>query len=261
MTGDGGIPPDSRKLGVATDIGKRREVDEDSVLAAEVAVGSESVLRSARLLAVADGMGGHARGEEASRMAISAIAREVLPRLLSGAPPAELLADGIRGAHRDVLAHVESRPEARGMGTTAVCALVRGGEAHLANIGDSRAYVVSPDGIRRVTRDHSHVQELVDAGEITEKEARTHPRKNVITKAIGATPDAEPDTMRLALEPEESLVLCCDGVTAHLTDEDIMDAVLNKGEPQEACDYIVNTANKRGGTDNISLVILGPSEG
>ena len=129
-------------------------------------------------------------------------------------------------------------------------------ERFSANIGDSRAYVISHDEIRRVTRDHSYVQELVDAGSITEEESRTHPKKNVITRAIGTMQEFEPDTMKLALDRDESLLLCCDGVTAHLTDEEIRRTVTNSVCPQEATRKIVDLANERGGSDNISLVIL-----
>ena len=249
--------PDRRRLGMATDVGRKRKVDEDSVLAAEVALGANAKKSEFRLLVVADGMGGHARGDTASQIALNSIARTVMPRLLDGTPHAALLADGIRNANADVLDHVEKNPDTAGMGTTAVCALVRNGEVHLVNIGDSRAYVVSPGEIRRVTKDHSYVQALVDGGRITEDEAKTHHQKNVITNAIGAMHEDGPDRMRLTLDEDEHLVLCCDGVTAHLADGEIRDAVLDCADPQEACERIVDTANERGGTDNISLIVLG----
>jgi protein phosphatase len=144
------------------------------------------------------------------------------------------------------------------MGTTAVCALVKGNDVHLANVGDSRAYVISNDEIRRVTKDHSYVQALIDEGKITEEEAREHPQKNVITKAVGIMESVEPDTMKLTLDNDESLLLCCDGVIAHLPDEDIHKIICDADDPQNACQQIVDLANERGGTDNISLIILSP---
>ena len=251
-------PAGLRGLGMATDVGRKRTVDEDSIMATEVLLGVNAQRSRFRLLVVADGVGGHAKGDVASRIALNSIAGAVLPRLLDGVPPTRLLDEGIREAHRAVWAHVDENPGTSGMGTTAVCALVGDGDVHLANIGDSRAYVISRDEIRRVTKDHSYVQTLIDDGQITEEESRTHPQKNVITKAIGAAHAAEPDTMRLTLDADEHLLLCCDGVMAHLTDEDIKDAVLaDRDDPQAACQKIVDTANARGGTDNISLIILG----
>jgi len=145
------------------------------------------------------------------------------------------------------------------MGTTTVCALVKGNNIHLANVGDSRAYVISDDEIRRVTKDHSYVQSLIDEGKITEEEAREHPQKNVITKAVGIMESVEPDTMKLTLDNDESLLLCCDGVIAHLTDEDIHKIICNANTPQNACKQIVDLANQRGGSDNISLIVLSPN--
>lgn len=252
--------PTPRRIGMMTDVGKKRKVDEDSIMAADMMLGVNSEMSEFRLLVVADGMGGHTKGEVASKIALNSIACTVLPRLLDKTPLTRLLEEGIQNAHKDVLEYVDKNPDASGMGTTAVCALIKDNEIHLANIGDSRAYVVSHDEIRRVTKDHSYVQALVDDGQITEKESRVHPRKNVITKAIGAVPVVEPDIMRLKLDTDEHLLLCCDGVIAHLEDDDIKDVVLDNEDPQEACRRIVSKANKRGGTDNISLVILSAAE-
>ncbi|MDA8000140.1 MAG: Stp1/IreP family PP2C-type Ser/Thr phosphatase [Alphaproteobacteria bacterium] len=242
-----------------TDVGRVRKIDEDSIMSMDLSFAVDSKNSEFRLLIVADGMGGHAKGEEASRMALLAISRTVLSGLFEDVPFTDLLKRGIENANRDVLGYVDENPESAGMGTTAVCALVRGNEVYLANIGDSRIYVVSEEEIRRVTRDHSYVQELVDAGSITEKESRIHPKKNIITKAIGAAETAEPDASRLTLDSDESLLLCCDGVTAHLEDNDIQKIVRRSGDPQAACKDIVDTANERGGTDNISLILLSPS--
>ena len=146
------------------------------------------------------------------------------------------------------------------MGTTSVCAIVTKNEVHLANVGDSRAYRVSDDEICRVTKDHSYVQALIDEGEITEEQAREHPRKNEITRAVGIMPSIEVDTMKLTLDSDESLLLCCDGVIAHLSDDDIHKIIRDSPDPQTACQEIVDMANERGGSDNISLIILS-SEG
>ena len=245
-----------RKIGMLTDVGKVRTIDEDSILAADLSFGVNSENSKFLLLAVADGMGGHAKGEEASKIALNAIARAVIPELFNDTPFTELLEKGIQNANQDILDYTAKYPESSGMGTTSVCAVVKGNEVHLANVGDSRAYVVSDDEIRQVTKDHSYVQALVDEGKITQAEAREHPKKNIITKAVGISPSIEADKSILTLGSDESLLLCCDGVIAHLTDEDIHKIINDSPDPQSACQKIVDTANERGGTDNISLIIL-----
>ena len=245
-----------RTIGMLTDVGKVRTIDEDSILAADLSFGVNSESSKFLLLAVADGMGGHAKGEEASKIALNAIARTVIPELFNDTPFTELLEKGIQNANQDILDYTAKYPESSGMGTTSVCAVVKGNEVHLANVGDSRAYVISDDEIRPVTKDHSYVQALVDEGKITQAEAREHPKKNIITKAVGISPSIEADKSILTLGSDESLLLCCDGVIAHLTDEDIHKIINDSPDPQSACQKIVDTANERGGSDNISLIIL-----
>ena len=246
----------SRKIGMITDIGKVRKIDEDSILAADLSFGINSESKKFLLLAVADGMGGAAKGEEASKIALNALTKTIIPELFGTLSFTELLENGIKNANQEILDYTTKYPESSGMGTTTVCAVVKGNNIHLANVGDSRAYVISNDEIRRVTKDHSYVQALIDEGQITEEEAREHPQKNVITKAVGIMESVEPDTMKLTLDTDESLLLCCDGVIAHLTDEDIHKIICNTNDPQNACQQIVDLANKRGGSDNISLIIL-----
>ena len=250
----------ARKIGMLTDVGQVRTVDEDSILAADLSFGVNSESSKFLLLAVADGMGGHAKGEEASKIALNAIARAVIPDLLNNTPFTKILEKGIQNANQDILDHTAKNPEASGMGTTSVCAVVKDNQIHLANVGDSRAYRVSDDEICRVTKDHSYVQALIDEGDITEEQAREHPRKNEITRAVGIMPSIEVDTMKLTLDSDESLLLCCDGVIAHLSDDDIHKIIRDSSDPQTACQEIVDLANERGGSDNISLIILS-SEG
>ena len=251
-------PQKARKVGMLTDVGQVRTVDEDSILVADLSFGVNSKSSNFHLLVVADGMGGHAKGEEASKIALSAISRSVISELVNDTPFTKLLEQGIQNANQDILDYTTRHPESSGMGTTSVCAIVEGNAVHLANVGDSRAYVISDDEIRRVTKDHSFVQSLVDQGEITEAESREHPQKNVITKAVGIGTSIEADTMRLTLDSDESLLLCCDGVIAHLPDDDIHKIIRDSPDPQTACQEIVDMANERGGSDNISLIILSP---
>ncbi|MDA7989961.1 MAG: Stp1/IreP family PP2C-type Ser/Thr phosphatase [Gammaproteobacteria bacterium] len=261
MTGVDGGPADRgmRRLGMQTDVGMIRPVDEDSILAMDLSLASDSKSRSMRLLVVADGMGGRAKGEDASRIAVDSLSCRVVSGSFGSSSLAGLLEHGIQDANRRILDHTVSHPESEGMGTTVVCAIVAGNDVYVANVGDSRAYAVHRGGIRRITKDHSVVQELVDAGKITEEEARTHPQKNIITRAVGHAGYIDVDTFRLTLDSDESLLLCCDGVMAHLTDDDIHAAVTESEDPQKACQRIIDTANERGGKDNISLIIL--SEG
>ena len=258
----------SRKIGWLTDIGKVRETDEDCVLSSSYG----GTFGTIHLFVVADGMGGHAKGEVASKKAISSIpsaaiwvdtfSRITTQKLLDGTQFEKSLEKGIKEANDRILEYTDDHPEASGMGTTSVCAIVRGNEVTLANVGDSRAYVVSDTKpIEQVTTDHSLVQELVDKGEITEAQARDHPSKNVITRAVGLSPSLEVDTKNITLKNDESLLLCCDGVIAHLSDDDIQKIVLETPNPQDACRKIVDMTNDKGGSDNISLIILSKPSG
>ena len=251
-----------RKVGWQTDVGKVRETDEDFVSVLELG----GAFGTVHLLAVADGMGGHAKGEVASKLAIGEIGRAwvesfskiAVPELFNETDFESVLAKGIKKANEEILEYTSKNPEASGMGTTSVCAIVDGrGIVTIANVGDSRAYVISDkSGIRQETTDHSLVQELLDKNEINEEEARNHPNKNVVTKAVGLSSSLEPDIKTVQLKNDESLLLCCDGVNAHLSDDDIKKIVQETPDPQHACKKIVDMANDKGGTDNISLIIL-----
>ena len=246
-----------RKVGWQTDVGRVRETDEDCVSVSSFG----GAFGTVHLLVVADGMGGHAKGEVASKIALSRIwvesfSKIAVPELFSETSLSSVLEKGINKANEDILEHTSKNPEASGMGTTSVCAIVAGNAVTLANVGDSRAYVISDNEIRQETKDDSLVQELVDKGDITKDEARDHPRKNEITKAVGISSSLESAIKTVQLKNDESLLLCCDGVTAHLSDDDIKKIVQETPDPQHACKKIVDMANDRGGSDNISLIIL-----
>jgi len=247
-----------RKVEWQTDVGKVRETDEDCVSVSSFG----GAFGTVHLLVVADGMGGHAKGEVASKIALSRIwvesfSKIAVPELLNDESLSSVLEKGINKANEDILEYTSKNPEASGMGTTSVCAIVAGNDVTLANVGDSRAYVISDTiGIRQETKDHSFVQELVDKGEITKDQARDHPDKNVITKAVGISSALKADINQLQLKNDESLLLCCDSVNAHLSDDDIKKIVQETPDPQHACKKIVDMANDRGGTDNVSLIIL-----
>ncbi|ASJ03497.1 hypothetical protein A3L09_09605 [Thermococcus profundus] len=211
------------------------------------------------LLAVADGMGGHLAGEVASKTAIDTL-REILQRKKL-ADPAEVLRDAIIEANRKIyeMGHDPAHPERYNMGTTLTAAVVRGDTATVANIGDSRTYLIKPGGtIQRLTKDHSLVQELVDKGEITEEEARRHPQKNVITKALGIEPEIkidEGDIKKVNLQEGDYLLLCSDGLTDALRDEEIASTLLAAPSLEEAAKMLIEKAYAYGSNDNITVVI------
>ncbi|TLZ77112.1 MAG: Stp1/IreP family PP2C-type Ser/Thr phosphatase [Methanobacteriota archaeon] len=250
-------------VGFASNIGRVRPVDEDSVLAVEIRTAFLSEPRTRLLLMVADGMGGHSRGEVASRIAVQAVARTLLPLLASekAIPPATYhheLRTAVSNANQAILAEARRHPECEGMGTTLSLAVADGRSLHVANAGDSRVYVVNAREIFQVTRDHSLVQELVDRGEILPEEARHHPRKNVITLALGVYEEVTPDVGFLTMEPGDAVLVCCDGLINHVEDEDIQRVLVQTSNPQTACEILVALANKGGGTDNISVIIARP---
>src|SRR5438067_354316 len=249
-----------RRLGFASNVGKVRPVDEDSLLAMEVQTAYLSEPRTRLLLMVADGMGGHRRGDVASRTAVRAVARTILPLLTTpedipqGTYDQELRA-AVDQANKAIFAEAARNPECAGMGTTLSLGIVDGRDLYVANVGDSRAYIINEREIFQVTRDHSLVQEMVDRGELSPEEARHHPRKNVITMALGVYEEVTPDIGCLTTEPGDMVLVCCDGLINHVEDEDIQRVVMGASDPQTACEILVALANKGGGTDNISVIV------
>ena len=254
----------SRKLGFATSVGRVRRVDEDSILAMDVGTAFSSDARTRRLLMLADGMGGHRRGDVASRIAVQVAASTLLPLLtsegdISKATYYRELQAAVASANRAILGEARKNPEYEGMGTTLCIAVVdRPNVLHVANVGDSRVYIVNDHEICQVTRDHSLVQEMVERGEILPEEARHHPRKNVITRVVGYYGEVEADIGCLTVVPGDMVLLCCDGLTNHVEDDEILRLVAESSDPQRACEMLVAMANEAGGTDNIS-VILAPA--
>ncbi|EEB74762.1 Stp1/IreP family PP2C-type Ser/Thr phosphatase [Thermococcus sp. AM4] len=211
------------------------------------------------LLAVADGMGGHLAGEVASRKAI-----EILEKTLErnkAENPEKILKEAIKKANDEIyiMGHDPDHPERYNMGTTLTAAIIRGNNATIGNIGDSRTYLIKKDGtIKRLTKDHSFVQELVDRGEITEAEARVHPQKNVLTKAIGISPEIriDPgDINTIQLKEGDYLLLCSDGLSDVLTDEEIAKTVVTSPSLEEAVQTLIEKAYSFGSTDNITVVL------
>jgi protein phosphatase len=249
-----------------TDVGRVRELNEDSVMALEYSRQSQIEPGQNYFYIVADGMGGAAAGEVASAIAVTT-ARDYVESRVS-APEAkdacqpldacQLLKDALEEANRRIIERQVANPEMRGMGSTAVSALILPPEAFVAWVGDSRAYLSEGASLRQLTKDHSLVQRLIEVGQLTPEQARTHEHKNVITRSLGAraTGPAGAEAIALKLKRGDRLLLCSDGLTTHVEDEQIGDIVRRHGDPLEAARELVVAANAGGGTDNVSVVVI-----
>jgi protein phosphatase len=225
------------RAGVATDIGKVREGNEDSYLAEEP------------LFAVADGMGGHKGGEVASQLALETLEASFGRTTLS-------LAEQVRDANNAVFARSQRERELSGMGTTLTAVAIDGGEARVAHVGDSRAYLLRAGDLRQLTEDHTLVQRMVRSGEITAAEAEVHPHRSVLTRALGTEPDVTVDEDTIPLVDGDRLLLCSDGLTGMVTEEQIVAILTATPDPQDAATRLVRAANRAGGVDNITVVVL-----
>ena len=213
------------------------------------------------LIAVADGMGGAAAGEVASKIAIEAL-DETVRRYVREREDGHdvvgvesLLEKGIRLANRRVHVAALGQQGSRGMGTTLTCVAFENGEAFVGHVGDSRAWLVRAPNIYQLTKDHSWVEEQVEKGILSEAEARTHELRNLITRALGTRPQVAPDTARLAVEPGDVLLVASDGLHGVVDADEILDTVRRSPDPQTAVDALIALANERGGPDNVTVVI------
>ncbi len=234
------------RAAAGSDVGRRRSANEDHyALAPEVG-----------LFLVADGLGGHVAGQVASEMAAEAALQAI--RTLEGANASltEKLRVSVTAANREVHETARMRPEYAGMGTTLVGLLVDETRAALAHVGDSRAYRVRGTRIRQLTDDHSLVGELLRRREISEEDAREHPQRHVLTRAVGVRGRVEPDLVELTPEEGDLFVLCSDGLTGHVRDEEIAELAIQHAEPQRLVDALIALANERGGEDNITVVAV-----
>lgn len=206
---------------------------------------------------VADGMGGHAAGEVASEMAVQMIARE-LDGIVGTADSeaAQKMRLAIHKANSAIFQRTIDEPEKRGMGTTATAMVVNGARYLLGQVGDSRAYLLRDRDLQQVTKDHSYVQEQVDAGNLTPEQARTHPYSNVITRCVGANSSVVPDIYVGTLHADDWVLLASDGLTGMLEDHELL-AIMNANHtPAQLVDALVAEANRRGGLDNITAIVV-----
>jgi PPM family protein phosphatase len=228
--------------GFGTDIGRVREGNEDCYLV------------DSPLFAVADGMGGHRGGEVASQLALDTV--EALHTRGEGS-----LADQVKEANRVVFRRSSEDRAVAGMGTTLTAALFDGAALQLVHVGDSRAYLLRAGSLRQLTEDHTLVNRMVKAGEITRAEAEVHPHRNVVTRVVGTEPEIPVDDQAVALLEGDRVLLCSDGLTGMLTEEQIQAILETTEDPQQAADRLIRAANRAGGVDNITAVVLNVQEG
>lgn len=210
------------------------------------------------LAVVCDGMGGANAGEVASEIAINTFWKVYSESYAeSGDAFSESnMLRAIERANDDVFMSALENAGMKGMGTTLVAVLCDEHNALLANVGDSRAYLINEDGINNITVDHSVVSEMVKRGEITRMEAQRHPSRNLITRALGVEPEVKGDTYRTAVKEGDFILLCSDGLNDQVSEPEIYYEVYESGEPQNACANLVKVANDRGGTDNITIILI-----
>jgi PPM family protein phosphatase len=229
-----------------TDVGMKRSANEDSfALAPDLG-----------LYVVADGMGGHKAGKLASALASESAVQAVRQVAGSNASPTEKLRYCVAAANRRIFETAQAKPELAGMGTTLVALLAGRGRIALAHVGDSRAYLIRGGLIRRLTDDHSLVGELVRRREISERAAREHPHRHVLTRALGVRRTVEADFAELTPALDDVVVLCSDGLTGPVHDDEIAEIVLREAELETACAHMIELANARGGDDNITVAML-----
>ncbi|HEU5382607.1 MAG TPA: Stp1/IreP family PP2C-type Ser/Thr phosphatase [Ktedonobacteraceae bacterium] len=234
-----------------TDVGRKREHNEDN-MAYVIPKDPMVMMQKGALFIVADGMGGHAAGEVASEIAVDTISNAYYQDDTDDVPAALLRA--IRRANAAIHQRAAENMLRSGMGTTCVAAVLRGNTAYVANVGDSRAYLVRLARIWQVSQDHSWVAEQVRAGLLTEEQARTHAQRNVITRSLGTQQDVEIDIFRETLEEGDTLVLCSDGLSGMVSDEEVQHTV-EQFVPQESVYHLIERANENGGSDNITAIV------
>jgi len=230
-----------------TDVGVVRSGNEDNYL----------MLSDRGVFIVADGMGGHAAGEVASEMAVRITSREIGSiRGLSEPQVGDRIRGAIRVANDAIFERTISEHDKRGMGTTATVLVLMRGRYLIGQVGDSRAYLLRDGVFTQLTKDHSYVQEQVDAGLLTPEQARVHPYSNVITRCVGASVDVVPDLYYGALHTGDVVLMASDGLTGMLEDEQLVKILKSEGDPQTWVDRMITEANRRGGLDNITAIVV-----
>lgn len=230
------------RFAAVTDIGKLRSENEDAFLA------------TGKIFAVADGMGGHLAGEIASTTALE-IFKEQVERA-RGSANKNLIAESIQKANQAVYQKAIGEPEQRGMGTTLTAMILKNQKYLIGHIGDSRAYLLRKDKLRRLTEDHALIAEMVREGKISLEEAARHPLRSVLTRALGVEPKIEVDLVVQDQMAGDKILLCTDGLNIMVGDEQIERIIAQKANPQDICEKLIRAANAEGGPDNITVVLV-----
>lgn len=226
-------------FGSRTDVGCVREHNEDSLIVAPP------------LYVVCDGMGGHAAGEVASEIAVNVIAQRA-----PAFPDAEALGQAVEEANLAIIQGAHEGVGRAGMGCTCTAAMLENERLIIAQVGDSRAYLMHQGHLQQLTRDHSLVADLIESGQITPAEARVHPQRSVITRALGSDPRTQPDLFEINVETGDRLLLCSDGLSSMIEDHEIEDILNHTADPQLAASQLVNAAIAAGGFDNVTVIVV-----
>jgi len=243
------------KFYAITDIGRKRELNEDYIYTSGQPIGALP-----NLFIVADGMGGHKAGDYASMHTVDRFV-EVIRELGEEHGVQDAINEAVTAANAYIYQRSRENSNLSGMGTTLVLASCIGNEAIVANIGDSRLYLVNDDAMTQITRDHSLVEEMVTLGGIDREMARNHPDKNIITRAVGVKEKVAADFFEVDLTKGDKLLLCSDGLTNMLRDEEIYQIIQDNKELEQAAKALVDAANENGGRDNIAVVLVEPFGG
>lgn len=233
-----------------SDVGRQRNMNQDYVFCTSKPLGNLP-----NLCIVADGMGGHKAGDLASKFSVNTFKEYVAAA--KSKKPVSIISDAISYTNEKLLELAASSPDYTGMGTTFVVVTILGKSAYIANIGDSRLYILNKE-LRQITRDHSLVEEMVQLGTIDRSEARNHEQKNVITRALGAGSKVIADFFEVEIEDGSLILMCTDGLTNMVTDKEIENVLLSRQDINEKANILVNRANENGGKDNISVIIIEP---
>ncbi len=236
-----------------SDIGVRRKLNQDYVYASAQPVGALP-----NLFVVADGMGGHNAGDYASKITVETMVNEIM--VSSETNPQILLKEAIERANELVVKVADRAADLAGMGTTVVAATCAENCLQVANVGDSRLYVIHAEDMEQITKDHSLVAEMVRLGGIAEDDAWNHPDKNIITRAVGGKETVEVDFFTVELQEQDTVLMCSDGLTNMLEDKEIYTILKGEEDIRTKAQLLVNAANEKGGRDNISVVIIAPFE-
>ncbi len=236
-----------------TDVGRMRMMNQDYVFSCLEPVGNLP-----NLFIVADGMGGHQAGDFASSYSVKKFLESVSLSLQKN--PHKIFADAIRYANRELIEKSKENPELKGMGTTIVALTIVGEKAYVANVGDSRLYLME-DTLTQITVDHSLVQEMIKIGELTKESARLHPDKNIITRAVGAGRDINADYFEFSITKDSILLMCSDGLSNMVEDEQIAVLLKSAKTPEKIGKKLIETANRNGGKDNIAVIVIKSNSG